>query len=118
MSTLKDNYTELLWELNKTKELKDKFKARAKELKEIIKQKDTNFRRLNFEFDHYGKATILISKAGAIMQTINFNEETNPHGLRIDELKNVAQNLEQIYQDYESNIESTIILKSEWDETE
>ena len=117
MSDLKDNYSDLLWELNKTKELKDKFKVRAKELKEIIKQKDTNFRRLNWELDHYGKATILISKGGAIVQTINFDEETNPHGLRIDELKNVAQNLEQIYQDYESNIESTIILKSEWDET-
>ena len=117
MSDLKDNYTELLWELNKTKGLKDKFKARAKELKEIIKQKNTDYRRLYWELDHYGKATILISKAGAIVQTINFDEETNPHGLRIDELKNVAQNLEQIYQDYESNIQTTIILKSDWDET-
>ena len=87
------------------------------ELIERLNEAEKKYRRLNFEFDHYGKATILISKAGAIVQTINFNEDTNPHGLRIDELKNVAQNLEQIYQDYESNIESTIILKSEWDET-
>lgn len=78
---------------------------------------EKKYRQLNWEFDHYGKASILISKNGAILQTLNFNEDTNPHGLRIDELKNVANNLEHIYQDYESNIESTIILKSDWDET-
>ena len=88
------------------------------ELIERLNEAEKRYSRLNWELDHYGKATILISKAGAIVQTINFNEETNPHGLRIDEIKNVAQNLEQIYQDYDSNIETTIILKSEWDETE
>jgi hypothetical protein len=82
-----------------------------------LNEAEKRYRRLNWELDHYGKATILISKGGAILQTLNFNEDTNPNGLRIDELKNVANNLEHIYQDYESNIESTIILKSEWDET-
>ena len=81
-----------------------------------LNEAEKKYRRLNWELDHYGKASILISKGGAIVQTLNFNEDTNPHGLRIDELKNVANNLEHIYQDYESNIESTIILKSEWNE--
>lgn len=88
------------------------------QLIERLNEAEKKYRRLYWELDHYGKATILISKAGAIVQTLNFNEETNPNGLRIDELRNIAQNLEQIYQDYESNIETTIILKSNWDETE
>ena len=147
MGNLQDNYRDLEWELNKTKEIKDKFKQRAKELKLIVEnvqvkkleylteyqieqmnketkaelidrlnEAEKRYRRLNWELDHYGKATILISKSGAILQTLNFNEDTNPHGLRIDDLKETAQSLEKLYQDYESNIESTIILKSEWDE--
>ena len=87
------------------------------QLIERLNEAEKKYRRLNWELDYYGKATILISKSGAILQTLNFDEDTNPHGLRIDELKNVANNLEHIYQDYESNIESTLILKSVWDET-
>jgi len=99
-------------------QIKQMNKETKAELIDRLNEAEKKYRRLNWELDHYGKATILISKGGAILQTLNFNEDTNPHGLRIDELKNVTNNLEHIYQDYESNIESTIILKSVWDETE
>ena len=99
-------------------QIKQMYKETKAELIDRLDKAEKKYRRLNWELDHYGKATILISKGGAILQTLNFNEDTNPNGLRIDELKNVANNLEHIYQDYESNIESTIILKSVWDETE
>ena len=91
-------------------------KESTEEILDRLNSSEKKYKRLYWELDHYGKATILISKGGAIVQNLNFNEDTNPHGLRIDELNNVANNLEHIYQDYESNIESTIILKSEWDE--
>lgn len=91
-------------------------KETTEEILERLNSSEKKYKRLYWELDHYGKATILISKSGAILQTLNFDEDTNPNGLRIDELKNVANNLEHIYQDYESNIESTIILKNEWDE--
>ena len=92
-------------------------KETKEQLKQRLNDKEKKYRRLSSEFDHYGKASILISKGGAIIQSLNFNEDSNPHGFRIDELKNVANNLEEIYQDYQSNIQTTIILKSDWDET-
>jgi len=92
-------------------------KESTEEILERLNSSEKKYKRLYWELDHYGKATILISKGGAIVQNLDFNEDTNPHGLRIDDLKETAQSLEKIYQDYESNIESTIILKSEWDET-
>jgi uncharacterized Ntn-hydrolase superfamily protein len=93
-------------------------KESTEEILERLNEAEKRYRRLNGELDHYGKATILIRKGGAIVQGLNFDEDTSPHGLRIDDLKETAQSLEKLYQDYESNIQSTIILKSEWNETE
>jgi len=92
-------------------------KETKSQLIDRLNEAEKRYRRLNWELDHYGKASILISKGGAIVQDLNFSEDTNPQGLRIDDLKETAQSLEKLYQDYESNIQSTIILKSEWDET-
>ena len=92
-------------------------KETKEQLKQRLNDQEKKYRQLSFELDHYGKASILISKGGAIIQSLNFNEDTNPNGFRINELKNVANNLEEIYQDYDSNIQTTIILKSDWDET-
>lgn len=93
-------------------------KETKEEILERLNNSEKKYKRLYWELDHYGKATVLISKNGAIVQTLDFDEDTNPHGLRIDELKETAHSLEKIYQDYESNIETTIILKTDWDERE
>tara|TARA_R100000951_G_C2557568_1_gene154486 strand:+ start:186 stop:518 length:333 start_codon:yes stop_codon:yes gene_type:complete len=97
-------------------QLKQMNKETKAQLIHRLNEAEKKYRRLNYELDHYGKASILISKNGAILQTINLSDDINPNGFRIDELKNIASNLQEIYQDYNSNIESTIILKNEWNE--
>ena len=40
----------------------------------------------------------------------------NPHGARFNEVKDLASTLMTAYQDYESLIETEIIIKDDWDE--
>lgn len=113
METKKNKYPYLgAYEIEQVK------KETTEEILERLNNSEKRYKRLYWELDHYGTASILISKEGAIVQSLDFDRDANPHGIRIDELRETAQSLEKIYQDYESNIETTIILKSNWDERE
>ena len=47
---------------------------------------------------------------------MKFTWDDNPHGASFDEIKDLEHALMKSYQDYESLIESEIILFDDWDE--
>lgn len=88
----------------------------TQEILNRLNEKEKKYKRLYWDTQHYGKATILIYKNGAQIQSINFDENHTAEGFMFNELKSMAQSLEQMYQDYESIIETKIILSDQWDE--
>ncbi len=93
-------------------------KESKEEILDRLNNKEQKYKRLLWENQHYGKASIIIYKNGAQIQSINFDERDTNNGFMFNELKGLAQNLEQMYQDYESIIHTKIILSETWDETE
>ena len=63
-----------------------------------------------------GEYKIIISKNKKQVQELNFTWEDNPHGCRYDEVKDLEHSLMAAYQDYDSLVESEIIIKNDWDE--
>jgi hypothetical protein len=65
-----------------------------------------------------GRYKIIIYKNKKKVQELEFTWDDNPHGASFEEIKNLEKALLHSYQDYESLIESEIILFDDWDETE
>ena len=91
-------------------------KESTEEILNRLNEKEKKYKRLYWDTQHYGKATILIYKNGAQIQSLNFDENHTAEGFMFNELKSLAQSLEHMYQDYESLIETKIILSDQWDE--
>jgi hypothetical protein len=91
-------------------------KESVDEILDRLNEKERKYKRLFWDTQHYGKATILIYKNGAQIQSINFDENHTENGFMFNELKSLTQSLEHMYQDYESIIQTKIILSDEWDE--
>jgi hypothetical protein len=85
---------------------------------ERVNSMEENNRRKEFQNHHYGDANIIVYKDGKQVQSILLNEADICEGFTYGELKSIAQDLENLYQDYESKTVYKIILTSEWDETE
>jgi hypothetical protein len=91
-------------------------KENIEEILDRLNNKEQKYKRLFWETQHYGKVSILIYKNGAQIQSIHFDELHTGNGFMFNEIKGMAQSLEHIYQDYESLIETKIILSDTWDE--
>jgi len=65
-----------------------------------------------------GNYKIIIYKNKKKVQELEFTWDDNPHGASFEEIKNLEKALLHSYQDYESLIESEIILFDDWDERE
>jgi hypothetical protein len=63
-----------------------------------------------------GQYTIEVYKNKIPVQTISMGWDENPHGAKFSEIQHLANSLMNAYQDYESLIETKIILLEEWDE--
>ena len=93
-------------------------KESIEEILDRLNNKEQKYKRLFWDTQHWGPVNIIIHKNGKQVQNINFDEWDTSNGFQLNELKGMVQDYERIYQDYESKISSTLILKSEWDETE
>ena len=97
-------------------EIKEIKKEDMDQILDRLNEKEKKYKRLFWEVQHYGKASILIYKNGRQIQTLHFDENNTANGFMFNELKSMAQNLEHMYQDYEILIETKIILSDTWDE--
>lgn len=98
----------------------DYYKALEKctkaELITKLEESDKSRRRIEWKLDMSGEYKIIISKNKKQVQELNFTWDDNPHGCRYDEVKDLEHSLMAAYQDYESLVESEIIIKNDWDE--
>ena len=63
-----------------------------------------------------GQYTIEVYKNKIPVQTISMGWDENPHGAKFSEIQELTTALMRVYQDYDSLIETKIILLDEWDE--
>ena len=63
-----------------------------------------------------GQYTIEVYKNKIPVQTISLGWDENPHGAKFSEIQELTTALMRVYQDYDSLIETKIILLEEWDE--
>ena len=77
---------------------------------------DKSNRRTEWKLDMSGEYKITIFKNKKKAQELNFTWEDNPHGCRWDEVKDLEHSLMAAYQDYDSLVESEILIKNDWDE--
>ena len=91
-------------------------KCTKAELITKLEESDKSQRRIEWKLDMSGEYKIIISKNKKQVQELNFTWDDNPHGCRYDEVKDLEHSLMAAYQDYDSLVESEIIIKNDWDE--
>jgi len=87
--------------------------------KELMQQLDWmqgSINKSNYKDDIGGCYIIEVYKNKIPVQTLKFDWDTNPHGAKFSEVKELAITLMRAYQDYSSLIETKIILLDDWDE--
>jgi len=98
---------------NYYKQLNKKTKA---ELITKLEEKHLEYRKLGWELETSGHYEIKIWKNKKQVQNLEFTWEDNPHGANFKEVKDLEHGLMTAYQDYESIVESQIIINNDWDE--
>ena len=95
-------------------------KAIKKETKEEILKRVDNLerdkRRAHWDQMHYGNVKITTFKNGDKVNTLDLNEEDTNNGFSFSDLKSISIDIQKLYQDYESNIKTVIVLTDVWDE--
>ena len=91
-------------------------KCTKAELITKLEDSDKSRRRIEWKLDMSGQYKMTIYKNKKKAQELNFSWEDNPHGCRWDEVKDLEHSLMSAYQDYESLVESEILIKNDWDE--
>ena len=92
-------------------------KMTKKELIAKLEDSQIEIKRTNYKLDIYGTYSINIFKNKKKVQSLDFTLDDNPHGTRYDEITDLEYSLMSAYQDYESLVQSEIIIKNDWDET-
>ena len=92
-------------------------KMTKKELIAKLEDSQIEIKKTNYKLDVYGSYSINIFKNKKKVQSLDFTLDDVPNGARFDEIKDLEHSLMNAYQDYESLIESEIIIKNDWDET-
>tara|TARA_B110000305_G_scaffold175433_1_gene194054 strand:+ start:1201 stop:1533 length:333 start_codon:yes stop_codon:yes gene_type:complete len=91
-------------------------KCTKAELITRLENSDKEVRKERWKLDMPGEYQIRILKNKKEVQKLNFTWDDNPHGARWDEVKDLEHSLMAAYQDYESIVESFILIKNDWDE--
>tara|TARA_R110002050_G_scaffold53185_3_gene120992 strand:+ start:6655 stop:6990 length:336 start_codon:yes stop_codon:yes gene_type:complete len=92
-------------------------KMTKKELIAKLEDSQIEIKRTNYKLDVSGSYSINIFKNKKKVQSLDFTLDDNPHGTRYDEITDLEHSLMSAYQDYESLVQSEIIIKNDWDET-
>ena len=96
--------------------LKELKKLSKQELIQRIDWKEGTINRQNNVNQISGVYKINVYKNKSLVHSIYMDWDNNPHGARFNEVKDLAISLMTAYQDYESLIETEIIIKDDWDE--
>lgn len=95
------------------KELNKKTKS---QLIKKIEDEHIRYRKLGWDLECSGEYQIKIWKNKKLVQDLKFTWDDNPHGANFKDVKELEHALTVAYQDYESLIESQIIINDDWDE--
>lgn len=91
-----------------------------KETKEEILNRingyEGNKRRNYWDQMHYGPINLITYKNGKEVNRLELNEEDTPEGFSFIDIKSISNDIQKLFQDYESHIETVLILKDIWDE--
>ena len=82
-----------------------------------IEEAHLRYRKLGWELDCSGHYQIKVWKNKKQVQDLEFTWEDNPHGANFKEIKDLEHSLMKSYQDYDSLLESQIIINNDWDES-
>ena len=96
--------------------LKELKKLSKQELIQRIDWKEGTIKRQNNVNQISGVYKINVYKNKSLIHSISMDWDNNPHGAIFNEVKGLASSLMTAYQDYESLIETEIIIKDDWDE--
>ena len=91
-------------------------KCTKAELITKLEESDKSQRRIKWKLHMSGEYKIIISKNKKQVQELNFTWDDNPNGANWDEVKDLEHSLMAAYQDYDSLVESQIIINNDWDE--
>ena len=96
--------------------LKELKKLSKQELIQRIDWKEGTIKRQNNVNQISCVYKINVYKNKTLAHSISMDWDDNPHGARFNEVKDLASSLITAYQDYESLIETEIIIKDDWNE--
>lgn len=91
-------------------------KCTKAELIEKLEESSKRERSLQYKLDCSGEYNVKIFKNKEEVVDLNFSWEDNPNGSNWDEIKDLEHSLMTAYQDYDSLVESEILIKNDWDE--
>ena len=97
-------------------QIKNYKKQTKKELIQSLDWMQGRLNKANLKDDISGCYIIEVYKNKIPVQTISMDWDDNPHGAKFSEIQQLANSLMRAYQDYDSLIETKIILLEEWDE--
>ena len=97
-------------------QIKSYKKQSKKELIQSLNWMQGRLNKANLKDDISGCYIIEVYKNKIPVQTISMDWDDNPHGAKFSEIQQLANSLMNAYQDYDSLIETKIILLEEWDE--
>jgi len=87
--------------------------------KELLQQLDWmqgSLNKANLNDSIGGCYSIEVYKNKIPVQTLKFDWDVNPHGANFSDVKELANSLMRAYQDYDSLVETKVILLDDWDE--
>mgnify|MGYP001466991879 CR=1 FL=1 len=91
-------------------------KSSKDEILERLNEKEKKYKRLFWESQFFGSVKMIISKNGETLQNIELNEMDTENGFLFSDLKSISDEFQRLYQNYDSLIETKIILSDKWDE--
>ena len=97
-------------------QIKNYKKQTKKELIQSLDWMQGRLNKANLKDDISGCYIIEVYKNKIPVQTISMGWDENPNGARFSDIQQLANSLLRAYQDYDSLIETKIILLEEWDE--
>ena len=97
-------------------QIKNYKKQTKKELIQSLNWIQGRLNKANLKDDISGCYIIEVYKNKIPVQTISMGWNENPHGAKFSDIQQLANSLMNAYQDYDSLVETKIILLDEWDE--
>ena len=97
-------------------QIKNYSKQTKKELIQLLDWMQGSLNKANYKDDIGGCYIIEVYKNKIPVQTLKFDWDTNPHGAKFSEVKELASTLMRAYQDYDSLVETKVILLDDWNE--